>query len=263
MGGKLIFAPQEIGVICLSATMPDLTELASWIRTVRRGQVDVASEVNRPVPLKHAIHAEDFGVGSLDDLDPLNRKPLSTQVLQQEWAEVIERSAEADLIDHIVDHEQLPCLYFSSSRKQCEDRAFENTDRDLLTDEERMSILSLYDRICIEHNMASDKGAAAMRDLVSKGVAYHHAGMLPTMKDLVERMFDSRLLKLLFTTETFALGVNMPACSVVLGSLEKYDGTRMRPLKAGEYQQMAGRAGRRGVDARGFAYTRVDTEDII
>ena len=259
---SLIFAPQEISFICLSATMPNLMELANWVRTVRHQEVDVVNEINRPVPLEHAVYTEDLGVGSLDDLDLAKRKPMSAQNAQPEWAEVMDKINEADLIDYIIDQKKLPCLYFSASRKACEDRALDNADRDLLTDEERRQILRLYDQICVEHDMSDSKAAAVMRDMVARGVAYHHAGMLPTMKEIVEQTFASGLLKLLFTTETFAVGVNMPAHTAVFDSFEKYDGIRMRPLKAREYQQMAGRAGRRGIDKRGFVYMRMDADEI-
>jgi len=259
---SLIFAPQEISFICLSATIPNLMELANWMRTVRHSDVDVVNEVNRPVPLEHAIYTEEFGVGSLEDIVLAKRKPVPSQSLEPEWAEVMEKLSEVDLIDYIIEQKKLPCLYFSSSRKACEDRALDNTDRKLLTDEERQRILRLYDGLCIEHDMSNDKGATVMRDMVACGVAYHHAGMLPTMKEVVEQTFASGLLKLLFTTETFAVGVNMPACTVVFDSLEKYDGIRMRPLKAREYQQMAGRAGRRGIDKRGFVYMRINRVEV-
>jgi len=99
-----------------------------------------------------------------------------------------------------------------------------------------------------------------MRELVGHGVAYHHAGLLPTIKEVLERLFTMGYIKLLFTTETFALGINMPACSVVLDSIAKYDGVEFRYLKAREYHQMAGRAGRRGIDPKGFVYACINTE---
>jgi len=259
---SLIFAPQEVSFICLSATMPNLEELASWMRTIRHRDVDFVVENNRPVPLEHMIYSDDFGVGNLEDLDAANRRPRSVQRPQPEWAEVMDKISEADLIDHIIDQGKLPCLYFSSSRKACEDRALDHTDRDLLTNEERQRMLRLYDEICVEHNMSHDKGAEFIRGMVARGVAYHHAGMLPTIKEMVERIFASGLLKLLFATETFAVGVNMPACSVVFDQLEKFDGIRMRPLKAREYQQMAGRAGRRGIDEKGFVYMRIEPDEV-
>lgn len=259
---SLIFAPQEVCFICLSATIPNLTELAEWMRTIRHCQVDVVSETNRPVPLEHSVYTEDFGIGNLEDLDLAKQKPTSAQTPQPEWAKVMDKANEADLIDYIIEQKQLPCLYFSPSRRQCEDRALDNTDRELLSDEERRKILRLYDQICVEHDMVHSKAAAIMRDMVASGVAYHHAGMLPTMKEMVEQIFASGLLKLLFTTETFAVGVNMPACTAVFDGFEKFDGIRMRPLKAREYQQMAGRAGRRGIDKKGFVYMRIDPEEV-
>jgi len=259
---SLIFAPQEIAFICLSATVPNLGELADWMRTVRRGEVDVVSENERPVPLELAVYAEELGVGRLEDLDLSVRKGKSDPRLPSERREIADAGTGADLIDHIVDQEHLPCLYFCFSRKQCEDRAFEDADRELLSDRERERVLGLYDQICLERGMSGERGEMVMRGLVARGVAFHHAGMLPTVKDIVEQVFSSGLLKLLFTTETFAVGVNMPACAVVLDSLEKYDGTRRRPLKAREYQQMAGRAGRRGLDRKGFAYVQLDPDEI-
>lgn len=259
---SLIFAPQEISFICLSATMPNLEEMASWMRTIRHSDVDVVNESNRPVPLEHLIYSDDFGVGNLEDLDEARRKPTSVQRSQPEWAKIMDKVSEADLIDYVIDQGKLPCLYFSASRKACEDRALDHTDRELLTDEEKQRILRLYDDICVEHNMADDKGAEVMRGTIARGVAYHHAGMLPTMKEIVEQTFTSGLLKLLFTTETFAVGVNMPACTVIFDQLDKFDGIRMRPLKAREYQQMAGRAGRRGIDEKGFVYMRIDPGEV-
>lgn len=258
---SLIFAPQKICFICLSATMPNLEELADWMRTIRQRGVDVVSENNRPVPLEHLIYSDDFGVGNLEEIGKARLRPTVMQRSQPEWAEVMAEINESDLIDHIVDQGKLPCLYFSSSRKACEDRAMD-IDKDLLADEERQQILQLYDEICIEHNLAEDKSAAFVREMVARGVAYHHAGMLPTMKELIEQIFASGLLKLLFTTETFAVGVNMPAHTVVFDNLEKFDGIRMRPFKAREYQQMAGRAGRRGIDKEGLVYMKLDPAEV-
>ncbi|MBI4881898.1 MAG: hypothetical protein HY812_19900, partial [Planctomycetes bacterium] len=97
-----------------------------------------------------------------------------------------------------------------------------------------------------------------LRVLALNGVSYHHAGLLPLHKELVERLFTSGLLRLLFTTETFALGINMPARTVVFSSLRKFDGCGFDFIKAREYQQMAGRAGRQGIDSEGLVYSVID-----
>ena len=101
-----------------------------------------------------------------------------------------------------------------------------------------------------------------MLGLIQNGVAYHHAGMLPTLKEVIERLFTSRLLKVIFTTETFALGINMPSRSVIFDDLRKFYGRYVRNLKTRDFYQMAGRAGRRGMDNEGFVYCRVNPNKI-
>ena len=103
----------------------------------------------------------------------------------------------------------------------------------------------------------------AVRMLASRGIAVHHAGLLPQLKEVVELMFADHLISVLFTTETFAVGINMPAKSVVFGSLRKFDGQNFRMLNSKEYFQLAGRAGRRGIDTVGYAiavYERFETD---
>ena len=121
---------------------------------------------------------------------------------------------------------------------------------------------SLYDELCERFDVAREASAVHMGELVRRGVAFHHAGILPTLKEVVERLFTSGLIKMLFTTETFALGINMPAQTVVLDSVEKFHGTHFGYLRARGYQQMAGRAGRRGMDSRGYVHARVDTDEV-
>jgi superfamily II RNA helicase len=98
--------------------------------------------------------------------------------------------------------------------------------------------------------------------LVQKGIAYHHAGMLPTLKEVIEQLFTSKLLKVIFTTETFALGINMPSRTVIFDELRKYYGRYVRALKTRDFYQMAGRAGRRGMDKEGFVYCRINPQRI-
>ncbi len=102
-----------------------------------------------------------------------------------------------------------------------------------------------------------------MRDRALKGLAFHHAGMLPIHKEIVERLFTSGLIKMLFTTETFALGVNMPARTVAFNQIRKFTGETVEFLKTREYLQMAGRAGRQGIDKEGMVFTILDTDDVF
>jgi len=284
---SIIFAPQHINFICLSATIPNLKEFAAWMRGVRHNRIDVVSETERPVPLEHKLYMRGYGLGRVDELKELQdslknrdqalgngdqgaRRPrretrdgksgaVGTQVMEAVSIGIEELNG-ADLIEHIQFSGQLPCLYFSLSRKGCEEKALENIDKDLLGLEEKEMILDKYDQLCQRYGIQDDVSAQTLRRLVGHGVAYHHAGILPTLKEVVERLFTSGQIRLLFTTETFALGVNMPACTVVFDSVSKYDGVQFRYLKSREYHQMAGRAGRRGIDTKGFVYACIDAE---
>jgi len=262
---SIIFAPQHINFICLSATIPNLKEFAAWMRNVRQGRIDVVCETERPVPLEHKLYMKGHGLGWLDQLEAVRhletaRGKQNSGNSKLEPVAGLEELAGVDLIEHIQLNNQLPCLYFSFSRKACEARALENIDRDFLTPDEKKAILDQYEALCQRYGIQDDGSAQALKELVGHGVAYHHAGMLPTLKEVVERLFTSGRMKLLFTTETFALGINMPACTVVFDSMSKYDGVQFRYLKCREYHQMAGRAGRRGIDTKGFVYACIDTE---
>jgi len=114
--------------------------------------------------------------------------------------------------------------------------------------------------LCDRFDAGADPATRELGWLLGHGVAFHHAGLLPATKEIVERCFATRLVKLVFATETFALGINMPARSVVLDSLWKRDNDGVRLLRGREFLQMTGRAGRRGMDREGFAYVRVDAE---
>jgi superfamily II RNA helicase len=120
----------------------------------------------------------------------------------------------------------------------------------------------MYSSLCERFDLKTDKTASLMLPLIERGIAYHHAGMLPTLKEVVERLFTSRLLKVIFTTETFALGINMPSRSVIFDDLRKYYGRYVRILKTRDFYQMAGRAGRRGMDKEGFVYCRINLNRI-
>jgi superfamily II RNA helicase len=275
----IIFAPQHMNFICLSATIPNLREFASWMQSVRHNKIDMVIETHRPVPLEHKLYFRGYGLGWLNELKDLqknadtisvkiNRGRNSRQAQQPEKSAVALESPSqgivqidgVDLIEHIQFNNQLPCLYFSFSRKICEENALKNLDRNLLTSDESYIILDEFDQLCDKYGVKNDASAQDLRKLIGHGVAYHHAGMLPTLKEVIERLFTFGYIKLLFTTETFALGINMPACSVVFGNLAKYDGVQFRYLKAREYHQMAGRAGRRGIDVQGFVYSHVDVQ---
>ena len=271
---SIIFAPQNIKFVCLSATIPNINQFAEWMRTVREVEINVIEELERPVPLKHHLYLEGYGIGNVKALKQIQEsiiydtpqdyddfyktgKDRHEPDVDETPEDASHSLIHADLISYIQNQNKLPCLYFCFSRKVCEQNAAHYARQNFLTSEQRKEILHLFDLLCTQYNIRNERNIQAFRRLVSKGIAYHHAGMLPTLKEVVERLFTSGLIQLLFTTETFAVGINMPACTVVFESLEKYDGANFRYLKAREYHQMSGRAGRRGIDPIGYVYARV------
>ncbi len=278
---SIIFAPQHIKFVCLSATIPNIDSFAEWMQSVRKIDIKVVEELERPVPLEHHIYYQGIGIGKLNHLKDLQQiakrqsrkkektKKKNDKYSDQYWEDkpkdnnptIPKDIIDTDLIPYLYKKKRLPCLYFCFSRKRCESNGhyFASLGATMFLDTKKQDqILEKFDALCIQFDIIEEKVITEFRKLISRGIAYHHAGMLPTLKEVVERLFTSGLIQILFTTETFAVGINMPACTVVFDSLEKFDGVSFRYLKAREYHQMAGRAGRRGIDPIGYVYAQVE-----
>ncbi|KAF9225395.1 ATP-dependent RNA helicase [Gyrodon lividus] len=170
---------------------------------------------------------------------------------------IIHTGADKNLYVHLLSHLQkkglLPVVVFTFSKKRCEENATTLTNADLCTSVEKSEV-----HIAMEKAFSRLKGSDKklpqinkMRNLLSRGIGVHHGGLLPIVKEVVEMLFARGLVKILFATETFAMGVNMPARCVVFSNTRKHDGRSFRDILPGEYTQMAGRAGRRGLDTTG------------
>ncbi len=264
----LLFTPPEIRILALSATVPNVRELAEWIRSVHGRPIAVVEEVHRPVPLEFLFQCQGKILNQMNRLRQegyLHRDDwrLTSRERRRGWRPMRAKPNRLDpLLRHLVEKERLPAIYFIFGRRRAEILAGEAAQFDFLSEGERKEIGSLYDRLLTRHDLVHEKSAQDLLPLIERGIAYHHAGMLPTLKEVVEQLFTSRLIKLIFTTETFALGINMPARSVIFDELEKFYGTRFRNLKTRDFYQMAGRAGRRGMDERGTVYVRIHPHDI-
>ena len=244
---SLIFMPHHINILALSATIPNIKQFASWIETVHAKPVKVVIEDNRPVPLHFFYQCHN------DIYDNLNRIKYTRQFKPNKLH---------TLINYIRDKEGLPAIYFVFGRRRAEDLAFDLLGFNFLTPSEKEQIITEFGELCERFDLKHERSAQTMYPLIQRGIAYHHAGMLPTLKEVIERLFTSRVLKVIFTTETFALGINMPSRSVVFDELRKFYGRYVRLLKTRDFYQMAGRAGRRGIDAEGFVYSRVNLSRI-
>jgi len=244
---SLIFLPKHMNILGLSATIPNIKQFAAWIESIHNKNVKVVIEENRPVPLHFFYQCQNEIVDKIELLKRLrSSKPNRLH----------------SLIDYLRNNDGLPAIYFVFSRKRAEELAQELYGFKFLNEKESRAITQMYEALLERFNLKSERSAQFLHPLVQRGIAYHHAGMLPTLKEVIERLFTSRLLKVIFTTETFALGINMPSRSVMFDGLRKFYGTYVRNLKTRDFYQMAGRAGRRGIDKEGFVYTRINPQRI-
>ena len=166
----------------------------------------------------------------------------------------------SDVINEIQD--KLPALYFVFGRAKCEELAFElGRQWDFLYPEEKEQVKERIAAAEAEHpDMFAHRDRVILKRLLVQGIGYHHAGLSPALKRIVEKLYEARLIWVLFCTETFAAGVNFPAASAVFESCRKWDGREFRQLLNREFFQMAGRAGRRGFDQQGYVYIQINDD---
>lgn len=252
---SIILAPKAIRFMCLSATVPNLYELAQWMEAVRGSHVTIIEETHRPVPLKHFLYSAKFKLMTTKQLGKMYLKNPS-----QRKAFLRKKPSSRSIVRHVLDTGHYPILYFCFNRHACERNAHMHSWLNLLSHEEHSRVRVMVDDLVAQYHLGPYDRLESMRRLWESGVAYHHAGILPAAKEIVERLFSSGLIKLLFCTETFALGVNMPASTVIFDTLEKFDGVDFNYLMTRQYNQIAGRAGRRGMDAVGYVYAQVIPE---
>ncbi|XP_033109837.1 helicase SKI2W-like [Anneissia japonica] len=265
----LIMLPDTVKLVLLSATFWNTMEFANWIVKIKKQSVYVICTEKRPVPLHHYIYTgtQDFQENQLFEIvDGLGN--FNNRNYRQAWAEY-ENQKRAGLrkvkqknqylpFVRILLHplQYLPAIVFTFSRAKCRDNALTLQAVDL-TERNEKSEIQVFLTTSLEALSDSNMQLVQimeLREMLERGIAYHHSGVLPRMKEIVEHLFQRGLVKVLFATETFASGVNMPARTVIFDSInEKFDGEKKRTVNSAEYIQMAGRAGRRGKDSCGFS----------
>ncbi|EDQ92980.1 uncharacterized protein MONBRDRAFT_13948 [Monosiga brevicollis MX1] len=277
----IIMLPDHINIVMLSATVPNTFQFADWVGRTKKRQIHVISTAKRPVPLEHFLYTgnevnatEHFYkiVNASKQFEELGYK----KALESKKAKKSGKNSHRDnfgpksrdkgwghsdkqlyqtLVRVLKNKDLQPCVIFTFSKKRCEDNADAVRSLDLTSPEEK-NLIQHFFRRSVNRLAGTDRDlpqVTRMRDLLQRGVGVHHGGLLPIMKEVVEMLFAQGLVKasVLFATETFAMGVNMPARCVVFDAVSKWDGQDKRSLMAGEYIQMAGRAGRRGLDQTG------------
>lgn len=273
----LIMLPQTVNIILLSATVPNTLEFAAWIGKIKKRKLYVINTLKRPVPLEHFLYTGNSSKtsnelfllvdskGSFQDVGynkAVAAKKARATKLSENYGSKGPRTAVSakqdkniwlSVIEMLRRKEKLPAVAFTFSRKKIDGNAATLTTIDLTSSSEKNEIHIFYQK-CISRLKGTDRKlpqVQQMQELLKRGVGIHHSGVLPILKEVVEMLFQKGLLKILFATETFAMGVNMPARTVLFDSISKHDGTNYRNLLPGEYIQMAGRAGRRGLDTTG------------
>lgn len=253
---SIILAPLHIKILGLSATIANAEELARWIEVIREDQVVLIEENKRIVPLEYYYYSYESGFLGYDDLLKFYYNRL-TSAERYSSESLFKPTSHIDLVKSI-EKKYFPSLYFVFSRKQCFDKAHELASvKNYLDNEQSSRVKDMF----LEQFGDEDSWASSTRKLFRvcrKGIGYHHAGLLPLQKSIVEDLFLSKMISVLYCTETFSVGINYPVKAVCFDSLNKYDGRNFRPLANHEFFQMSGRAGRRGIDERGFSFAIVD-----
>ncbi len=282
----IIHLPSEVDLVCLSATVSNAEEVADWIATVR-GHMATIIEERRPVELTNLYAVADRHTGEIDIFPTFVTGPTapepgpSTSETSSPLPELrpnpeIERldargtdrdrsrprsrlraPRRSDLVEVLRDRSMLPAIAFIFSRAACDDavRQCLAAGIRLTTADERTALRAIADDR--SRPLADeDLGVLGYDEWLSgfeAGIAAHHAGLVPPLKEAVEEAFAAGLVRVVFATETLSLGINMPARTVVIEKLSKFTGEHHEFLTPGEYTQLTGRAGRRGIDPQGYA----------
>jgi superfamily II RNA helicase len=276
---SIMMLPKHIQLIMLSATIDNPKWFCEWIRDLKQRSIVWTSTDYRVVPLRHSLF-----ISYLPSY--LNNKKLPNDIrstaidmnckmtvfsdntnkfncqLYDKWSTDLKRTVAGvstntiiqDCINYLWNEDLYPAIFFTFSRIRCEQLAKSVSQNLLLKDEmaEVIRITNYY--IGKSHNRTIYENLPqwlALKQALYKGVAFHHSGLVPLFKEIIEMLYAKNLIKVLFATETFAVGVNMPTRTVVFTSLEKMTNGTVRYLETSEYLQMAGRAGRRGIDTLG------------
>lgn len=284
---SIIFLPPKVKMVFLSATLSNAAEFAGWVAKLRGEPCHVVYTDQRPVPLRHfgfpkggaGMHllCDEFGNFKSDSFHALMRtfgdnngdeKGQGGEGARQNGRGAKPKGSvggEQDLfrlVKTVKDMNDLPIIVFSFSRRQCEESALKISKLDFTDDDEKEQIEDVYRQalMCLSEEDRTLGAIEHMLPLLKKGIGIHHGGLLPILKELIEILFQEQLIKILFATETFAMGLNMPAKTVIFTAMRKWDGESNRFMASGEYIQMSGRAGRRGKDLQGNAIMMIDKD---
>ena len=247
---SIIYCPTNVQIIALSATVANADELTDWINTVH-SKTELVNTDFRPVPLKFYYFDSSQPYKLLPLLTPsgaLNNK-IKPEKKKFAHGKMKQKTYVKEVVRNLQQNDMLPAIYFTFSRRKCDEQMEKCAGLELVTNAERAQIRQFIDEYIAENPYLYNNKHI---EYLLCGVASHHAGLLPSWKLLVEKLFQKGLIKVVFATETLAAGINMPARSTVISSTSKRTDSGHRMLTASEFLQMSGRAGRRGMDEVGY-----------
>uniref|UniRef100_A0A3P9N4A0 Exosome RNA helicase MTR4 n=1 Tax=Poecilia reticulata TaxID=8081 RepID=A0A3P9N4A0_POERE len=276
----IILLPDNVHYVFLSATIPNAKQFAEWICHLHKQPCHVVYTDYRPTPLQHYI----FPAGGdglhlvVDENGDFREDNFNTamQVLRDagesgggsgggKWDRNRKGGTKGPssvfkIVKMIMERNFQPVIIFSFSKKDCEAYALQVSKLDFNNDDEKRLVEEVFNNAvdCLSDEDKKLPQVEHVLPLLKRGIGIHHGGLLPILKETIEILFSEGLLKALFATETFAMGINMPARTVLFTSARKFDGKNHRFITSGEYIQMSGRAGRRGMDDRGIVIFMVD-----
>ncbi|XP_049909882.1 exosome RNA helicase MTR4 [Epinephelus moara] len=276
----IILLPDNVHYVFLSATIPNARQFAEWICHLHKQPCHVVYTDYRPTPLQHYI----FPAGGdglhlvVDENGDFREDNFNTamQVLRDagdsgssgggKWDPRGRKggtkgpSSVFKIVKMIMERNFQPVIIFSFSKKECEAYALQVAKLDFNRDDEKRLVEEVFNNAvdCLSDEDKKLPQVEHVLPLLKRGIGIHHGGLLPILKETIEILFSEGLIKALFATETFAMGINMPARTVLFTSARKFDGKNHRFITSGEYIQMSGRAGRRGMDERGIVIFMVD-----
>ena len=248
---SIIYCPTNVQIIALSATVANADKLTEWINTVH-SKTDLINTDFRPVPLRFYYFDSSQPNTLLPLLTPngtLNKKIKPEKKEFRRGKAVQKKNIVKDVVRNLHEKNMLPAIYFTFSRKKCDEQMEKCASLCLVTKKEQDEIRQIIDEYIAENPYLYKNKHI---EYLLLGVASHHAGLLPGWKVLVEKLFQKGLIKVVFATETLAAGINMPARSTVISSISKRTDSGHRTLTPSEFLQMSGRAGRRGMDEIGY-----------
>eukprot|EP00127_Corallochytrium_limacisporum_P006719 Clim_evm8s234 gene=Clim_evmTU8s234 len=279
----LIMLPDNVSYVFLSATIPNAAQFADWICQLHKQPCHLVYTEYRPTPLQHYIfpsngdglhlivdekgtfRTDNFtkAMSSLSEKDDAPKSSGGSGKGKARGNDKAKQGQNSDIykiIRLIMSRGYDPVIVFSFSKRDCENHALNLSKLDFNNEDEKTMVDTVFNNAMATLS-EEDRGlpqVEAILPLLKRGIGIHHSGLLPILKEVIEVLFQEGLIKALFATETFAMGLNMPARTVVFTSAQKFDGKDFRWLTGGEYIQMSGRAGRRGLDDRGIVILMVD-----